>query len=151
MSKIYEFSGGGQRVRQLIVAGQSLTYKVDKDSDLPKLANVNGQSDFTDMIWNVDFETFKREIEEWAGQSVDLIEEEEYNSKQEIADERRDELISFLSERRSISISAFARECHISHSLLKFLIARDRNMTPETWQKIEPVMCRYGYRGEPSN
>lgn len=145
MSKVYLFIGGGQKVRQLIELGQQLTYEVDHDSDLPEKSGVSGSSSFTNSIWHTDFDSFKRSIEDWAGEEVELENTEEYNSKQEEESDRRTLLIEFLNDRPAVSVSGFAKECGISHSLLKFIISGDRSLTDSAWSSIEHAMYKYGY------
>lgn len=145
MSKVYLFPGGGQKVRQLVELGQELTYEIDHDSDLPEKAGVSGYDSFTNTIWHTDFDSFKSMIEEWAGKEVELENVEEYNSKQEEESDRRSMLIDFLNDHQAISVSGFAKECGISHSLLKFIISGDRNLTDSVWRSIESAMYKYGY------
>lgn len=145
MSKVYLFPGGGQKVRQLVELGQELTYEIDHDSDFPEKAGVAGCDSFTNTIWHTDFDSFKSMIEEWAGEEVELENVEEYNSKQEEESDRRSMLIDFLNDHQAISVSGFAKECGISHSLLKFIISGDRNITDSAWRSIESAMYKYGY------
>lgn len=145
MSKVYKFPGGGQKVRQLVNLGQKLTYEIDHETDFPEKAGVAGSSSFTNTIWDTDFDRFKSIIEEWAGQEVELENSEEYNTKQEIESDRRSKLIDFLNDHKAISVSGFAKACGISHSLLKFIISGDRNLTDSAWGSIESAMYKYGY------
>lgn len=146
MSKVYIFPGGGQKVRQVVDLGHQLTYEIDHDSDLPEKAGVVGSSSFTNTIWDTDFDRFKSVIEEWAGEEVGLENVEEYNSKQGKESDRRLMLIEFLNNHQAISVSGFAKECGVSHSLLKFIISGDRSLTDSDWKGIEFAMYKYGQK-----
>lgn len=77
MSKIYKFKGGGQQARQNVNLNLPFVYSVDENSDWPERSGSEGAFGYTGMIWGTDFDTFKRHIEEWAGQEIELTEEEE--------------------------------------------------------------------------
>lgn len=145
MSKIYIFKGGGQRAKQNAELGRDFIYEIDNNSNWAETSGQSGQTSFTNSIWNEDFETFKKDIEEWAGQEVELICESEHDTKQEVENERLSQLKDFFSNRPAISVTGFAKESGVSHSLLKFMLQGDRSITNETWRKLEGTMCKYGW------
>lgn len=145
MSKIYIFKGGGQRARQNAELGHPFVYEVDNNSNWAETSKQSGQTSFTNAIWNEDFETFKRDIEEWAGEDVELECEQEYSSRQEMEEERLLRLKDFFSSRPAITVTGFAKESGVSHSLLKFILQGDRNITHDAWKRIESTMIKYGY------
>lgn len=146
MSRIFIFKGGGQKAQQNAEFGYDFVYEIDDNSDYVEQSGVSGQSSYTNTIWHEDFETFKSYIEEWAGQQVELIRENEYDTKKETEKERLTQLKDFFSSHPAVSVSGFASEAVVSDTLLESILQGDSAITDGAWQKIEATMYKYGYR-----
>jgi hypothetical protein len=76
MSTIYQIIGGGQRVRQNVDLGLKTNYKVVEISDFVEKAKCHGQDSFTNMMWSTSFSNIQKWANDWAGETVTLVQEE---------------------------------------------------------------------------
>lgn len=58
--------------------------------------------------------------------------------------ENQQALIDFFNSRPALSQSAVAREAGIDRQLLYYVLRWQRNLTSATWDKLRPVLEKYG-------
>lgn len=57
----------------------------------------------------------------------------------------KEEIQDFIESRSALSVSAFCREAGITKRYLDYILQGERPLTPETAEKLLPVMERYGW------
>lgn len=73
MEIIYKIIGGGQQVKQNVEYNKETYYEVCENSNYPQKSKAGGQNNYTNVMWNVDFERLQHWANEWGKKEIKLL------------------------------------------------------------------------------
>lgn len=73
MTEVYIVEGGGQKAQQMYEMGEAVEYRVDKN-DWELRTKSSGQNSYAGPMWSTDLEDLQKWVDEWVGESVELVE-----------------------------------------------------------------------------
>ena len=147
MTTIFKIIGGGQKVRSNVQVGRKTYYEKAEGSDWVENTKAQGSNPYADTMWSTDLDTLNEWANKWAGEEIELFEDQEAEEENQREVEMRAGAIKDYIRANGdiLSIKAVENRAGLAQNTLRNFLNGQRGLPEHHLAPIENVLRNFGF------